>query len=61
MVNQLNIKKDFMKVTFNLNDDELPLGRILIIPTCIIAAKSVFQNDNKYYPQVYIHQCGYGL
>ena len=52
MVNQLNIKKDFMKVRFNLNDDELPLGRILIIPTCIIAAKSVFQNDNKYYLQV---------
>ena len=49
-----------MKIRFDLNDD-LPLGKILSIPICAIGVKSVFENDNKYYPQVYIHECGYEL
>ena len=49
-----------MKIRFNSNDD-IPLGKILSIPVVMIVVKSVFQNDNKYYLQVYICQFGYGL
>ena len=37
--------KDFMKARFESNDD-LPLGKVLNIPVCIIIVKSVFQKDN---------------
>ena len=43
---------DFVKIKFK-SDDDLPLGKILNIPVCIITLGSVFQEDNKYYPQVY--------
>ena len=47
-----------MKIRFESNDD-LSLGKILSIPSVIIVTRSVFQEDNKYYPQVYLHECGY--
>ena len=49
-----------MKIRFQSNDDLL-LGKTLSIPSMIIVVKSVFQKDNKYYPQVYLHECGYGF
>ena len=58
VVNQLNIKKNLMKIRFKSNDD-LPLRKILSIPSMIIVVKSVFQKDNKYYPHVYSHECEY--
>ena len=60
VTNQLNIKKDFIKITVDSNDD-LPLGKILSIPILIIVIKSDFQKDNKYYSQVHLHECGYEL
>ena len=51
--------KDLMKIRF-YSDDDLPLGKILIIPILSIVVKFVFKND-KYYPQVYIDECGYEL
>ena len=51
-------KKDFMKIKFE-SDDDLPLGKILSIPVCIITVRSVFQENNNYYPQVYLHECLY--
>ena len=45
---------------FKSNDD-LSLGKILSIPICIIAVGSLLQKDSKYYPQVYLHECGYKL
>ena len=60
MANQLNIKKDFMWVKFKSNDD-LSLGKILSILICIIVFGYVLQKDDKYYPQVYLHECGYEL
>ena len=50
-------KNNFMRIRFYSN--YLPLGRILSIPVLIVVVKSTFQNDNKYYPQVYIQECGY--
>ena len=51
-------KKGFMKIKFKSNDD-LPLGKILNIPVCVIVAKSVFQENNNYYQQIYLHKCLY--
>ena len=50
--NPIEYGKDFMKARFKSNDD-LPLSKILNIPVCMITVKSVFQEDNNYYPQVY--------
>ena len=49
-------KKDFMKIKFE-SDDDLPLGKILNIPVFIITVRSVFQENNNYYPQVYLYEC----
>ena len=38
------------------SDDNLPLGKILIILGMIIV---VLQEDSKYYPQVCLHKCVY--
>ena len=40
-------------------DDDLPLGKMLSNPGMVIVDRSVFQEDNKYYPQVYLHECVY--
>ena len=37
--------------------DDLPLGKMLSIPVCIITVGSVFQENNNYYPQVHLHEC----
>ena len=47
-----------MKIRFK-SDNDLPLGKILNIPSMIIVTRSVFQKGNKYYPQVYLHECLY--
>ena len=43
----IKFKKDFMGVTFKSNDD-LPLGKILSIPICVIVVGSVGMNYKKY-------------
>ena len=40
-----------MKIRFE-SDDDLPLGKILSIPSMIIVTRSVFQEDNKHFSQV---------
>ena len=44
-----------MKIKFN-SDDNLPLNKILKLHNIIIVIRSVFQEDNKYYSQVFIHK-----
>ena len=56
--NVIKYENDFMKIEFESNDD-LPLGKILNIPVCIIIVRSVFEEDGKYYPQVLLHECLY--
>ena len=58
LVTQLNIKKDFIKTRFE-SDDDLPAGKTLSISGIIIVVGSVLQEDNKYYPQVCLHECLY--
>ena len=54
----IKYEKDFVKIKFQSNGD-LPLGKILNIPVCIIVVRSVFEEDGKYYPQVLLHECLY--
>ena len=56
----IEYKKDFMKIRFE-SDDDLPLGEILSIPSMIVVTRFVFREDTKYYPQVYLCDCGYEL
>ena len=56
--NPIEYEKNVIKVRFASNDD-LPFGKILNIPVCIIVVKSVFQRDNNYYAQVLLYECLY--
>ena len=47
----IKYKKDLMKIRFDSDDNDLYLGKIESIPVLIIVVKSVFQNNNKYYPK----------
>ena len=49
-----------MKIKFNL-DDELPLNKMIKIPSMIIVVRVVFHENNKYYPQVFLDKCPYKL
>ena len=50
----------YMKIKFNL-DDELPQNKEIKIPTIIIAVRAVFNENSKYYPQVFLDECLYEI
>ena len=52
--------KDFMEMKFN-SYDNLPLNKILKLHNMAIVIRSVFQEDGKYYPQVFLDECLYEL
>ena len=56
----IEYKRDFTKVRFE-SDDHLPLGKILNISGTVIRVGSVFQESNKYCPQVCLSGCGMNL
>ena len=65
MANRINEKqgeygKDFMKIKFN-TDDNLPLNKILRFYNLTITVGFVFQEDNKYYPKVFLVEYFYEL
>ena len=45
-----------MKIKVN-SDDNLPLNKILKLHSLTIAIRSVFEEDDKYYPQVFLGEC----
>ena len=45
-----------MKIKFD-SDDELPLNKMVEIPTVIIVVRAVFQENNKFYPYVFLNEC----
>ena len=49
-----------MKIKFNLND-KLPLNKAIEIPTMTIVVRSVFHENNKYYPQVFLYEFLYKI
>ena len=50
----------YMKIKFN-SDDELPLNKMIEIPSMIIVVRAVFHENNKYYPQVFLDEYLYEL
>ena len=49
-----------MRIKFN-SDDDLPLDRILKLHKLTANATSVFEEDGKYYRQVFLVECLYEL
>ena len=49
-----------MKIKFN-SDDELPLNKTIEIRSMKIVVRTVFHENNKYYPQVFLDECLYKL
>ena len=49
-----------MKIKFS-SDDNLPLNKISNIDNMKIVVRSIFQEDNRYYPQVFLDECLYEL
>ena len=45
--------KDYLKIKFN-SDDNLPLNKPLKLHNLTIIVRSVFQENNRYYPQIYL-------
>ena len=53
-------EKDYMKIKFN-SDDDLPLNKPLKFHNMIIIIRSVFEEDGKLYPQVFLDDTLYEL
>ena len=49
---------NYMKTKFNTNDN-IPLNKIIYLPTITITIRSVTKKDDKYYPQVFLDECLY--
>ena len=47
-----------MKIKFK-TDDNIPLNKIIYLPTTTIIIRSVTQKDGKYYPQLFLDDCLY--
>ena len=45
-----------MKIKFN-SDDELPLNKMIEIPSMTMVVRGVFHENNKNYPQVFLDEC----
>ena len=57
---ECNYEKDYMKIKFNSNDD-LPLNKKLKFNNITITIRSVFEEDDKLYPQVFLDYTLYEL
>ena len=53
-------EKDFRKIKFN-SDDNLPLNEMLKIQMSTAIVRSVFGEDGKYYPQLFLDECLYEI
>ena len=51
---------DFMKIKLN-TDDNLPLNKLLKLHLLTINVRFIFEEDSKFYPQLYLHECLFEL
>ena len=49
-----------MKIGFN-TDDNLPLNKPLKLHLLTIVVRFIFEEDGKFYPQIYLDDCLYEL
>ena len=52
--------KDYMKTKFS-SDDNLPLNKLLKFYNMTVTIRSVFSEDNKLYPQVFLDEALFSL
>ena len=52
--------KEFMKIKFG-TDDNLPLNKTLRLHNMTKVIRCVFEEDGKFYPQIYLDECSYEL
>ena len=57
---ELFYENNYARIGVN-TDDDLPLNTRLKFPTLTIIIRSVFQKDEKLYPQIYLDECLYEL
>ena len=57
---ECDCEKDYMKIKFN-SDDNLPLNKPLKFHNITITIRSVFKEDGKLYPQVFLDDILYEL
>ena len=58
--NECDYEKNYMKIKFNL-DDNFPLNKPLKFHNMTITIRSVFEEDGKLYPQVFLDDTLYEL
>ena len=58
-VSHWDYEKDFMKIKFNSDDDDLSLNKPLKFHAMNILIRSVFEEDGKLYPQVFLNDALY--
>ena len=58
LANLVNMITDYMKIKFN-SDDDLPLNKIVKLHMFTIIVRSAFEEDCKYYPQIFLDECLY--
>ena len=51
-------EKNFMKIKFN-SDNNFPLYKMLKLHMLSVIVRSVLEDDDKYYPQVFLNECLY--
>ena len=51
---------DFMKIKFN-TDDNLQLNKLLKLHLLTINVRFIFEEDSKFYPQLYLDECLFEL
>ena len=57
---ECDYEKDYMEIKFN-SDDDLPLNKALKFHNMTITIRSVFEEDGKLYPQVFLDDTLYEL
>ena len=57
---EFDYKKDYMKIKFN-SGDNLPLNKPLKFHLMTITIRSIFEEDGKLYPQVFLDDTLYEL
>ena len=58
--NECDYKKDYMKIKFN-SDHDLPLNKQLKFHLMAITIRSIFEENGKLYPQVFLDDTLYEL
>ena len=57
----LEYSKDYMKIEFSSDDDNLPLRKPLKFYNMTVTIRCVFSEDNKLYPQVFLDEALFSL